>query len=471
MNKIVISSNDVLWNYLGTFFSMGINYMLLPFFLWHFSDDTLGLWYVYMSLSNMAALLIFGFSPSFSRNIAYCWNGAEELTATGKTDRSLGNGVDVHLFDTLMDACNKVYLFIGLIALLLLGSIGTIYIYSIAGPLRSRGLFMAWGVMVIAIFFNIYLGYYISLLSGIGYVAERNKAQVIAGIIRIILTGVLLASGMDLLGACIAYLLYGFFLRMICKKYFLNAINDRFPGYEHNSSIDRKEIMDCLRIIWPNTWRDGVVSISEYLITQAGTIICSLFLTLAETGIYSLSVQLITAIGKIARSFQIAYIPALQTAFITDNKKDSKELHAMCVSVFCITYVLGVTALYLIGLPLLRIIRPDMVIDKAVLLGIAVLQFIVILRNCYASYLSTTNRLDYWLAYILSGCTAVIVSVISFECYSLGIWSIILPAILAEAVYNTWYWPYKVHKELDMKIADIFPVGLKRLRNVFSKGC
>ena len=41
MGKIKILKRDIIWNYAGTVFSMGINYMLLPIFLFYFDENTL----------------------------------------------------------------------------------------------------------------------------------------------------------------------------------------------------------------------------------------------------------------------------------------------------------------------------------------------------------------------------------------------------------------------------------------------
>ena len=59
--KINISKKDVVWNYVGTIFSMGMGYLLLPFLLIYFDDETLGIWYIFMSLANIANLFVLVF--------------------------------------------------------------------------------------------------------------------------------------------------------------------------------------------------------------------------------------------------------------------------------------------------------------------------------------------------------------------------------------------------------------------------
>lgn len=136
--KINISKKDVVWNYVGTIFSMGMGYLLLPFLLIYFDDETLGIWYIFMSLANIANLFVFGFSPSFARNIAYCWNGTEKLVKSGKY--SIGVETDnfnSSLFMVILETCKEVYLVIALMATIFLSLVGTVYIHRVAGYMLS----------------------------------------------------------------------------------------------------------------------------------------------------------------------------------------------------------------------------------------------------------------------------------------------------------------------------------------------
>lgn len=460
--KIKISRKDIIWNYIGTLFNMGMGYLLLPFLLLYLDEDNLGLWYIFMNLSNIANLFIFGFSPSFARNIAYCWNGADKLKTTGKYEGAVSREeIDWELFSVLMATCRRVYLLIAIAAVFCLGIVGSIYLQAVAGYMMDIPHCIAWIIFLMAIFLNLFYGYYVSALSGIGKVAEKNHAQVIAGIVRVLLTGALLYFGMGFLGACIAYLFYGWFFRVLCRHYFEKAVSV-FNKDIKKCKMGHEEVRGCFRTIWPNTWRDGMVSVADYLCTQAGTIVCSFFLPLSETAIYSLSVQLITVVAKLARSFQIAYIPALQTAYIRDDKRDAKEIHSMCIFVYCIVFLLGMCGILVVGVPLIHFIKPEMDLDRWLLCGIGLSQFLVVWKNCYASYLSTTNRVEYWKAFICSGVCAVLGSVFFITFFEWGIWGIILAAVIAESAYNLWHWTLQVHRELHFGILEMFCIGKKK---------
>lgn len=462
--KIQISKKDVVWNYAGTLFNMGMGYLLLPFLLLYLDEDTLGLWYIFMNLANIANLFLFGFSPSFARNIAYCWNGAAKLAAKGKCETAARQeSVDWQLFAVLVRTCQSIYLLLAVGAVLCLGVAGSVYLQIVAGYMMETSNDIAWGIFLAAVFLNLYYGYYVSLLGGIGQVEQKNRAQVIAGIIRVLLTGSLLYLGFGFLGACVAYLCYGWVFRMLCRYYFEKALPKSARERVKRYKPERGRLKECFLTIWPNTWRDGMVSVSDYLCTQAGTLVCSFFLPLSVTGVYSLSVQLITVIAKLARSFQIAFIPALQTAYIREDKQEAKEIHSMCMLVYCVVFGIGMCGLITVGIELIQVIKPAMDLDRLLLCGIGLVQFLVVWRNCYASYLSTTNRVEYWRAFMVSGAASVLGSVVCLYGFHLGTAGIVWAAVITEVCYNTWKWTLQVHRELELGGRELIRLGFTRL--------
>ena len=98
--------------------------------------------------------------------------------------------------------------------------------------------------------------------------------------------------------------------------------------------------------MWHNAWRDGLVSVANYLSNQATVLIGSLYLTLAETGAYSLAVQLAQAIAQISSALYMAYQPTLQSAYVArNNEKIKNTLSAILLSFICLS-IAGFGALF-----------------------------------------------------------------------------------------------------------------------------
>lgn len=455
MKQINVAKKEVVWNYIGTLFNMGSNYFQLPFLLYFLNPDKLGLWYVLMSLSAISSLITFGFTPSFSRSVAYCWSGAKSLSKEGKVENVSSNGeIDYQLLANVFSTCKVVYFLMAVVATFFLATIGTIYINYIARNIMCINIKMGWAVFLLAVFINIYYGYYSALLVGSGGIKENSQAITISNIVRVLLLSILLWFGFDFLGVCISYFCYGFILRAVCKYVLDKRITLKKIVKEQNISISKKDITYCLETLWPNAWRDGMVSISDYVSTQAGTLICSGFMNLEQTATYSILSQVAVAIAKMSRSIDVAHLPVIQSAYVNDDKTKLKKIQAMCVAGYIIVFFIGTFGIVFIGLPIIHLLKPEILLDIYLFLGLAIYQFIISFRNCYSSYLSSTNRLWYWKSYIFASGVCLLLEIFLFNQTRLGGYVIVISSIVSEVIYNIWHWPRLVNRELNMEIHD-----------------
>lgn len=453
------------WNYIGTFVNMGIGVIMIPILLIYLDSETLGVWYVMQSFSTIANLFTFGFTPVFARNVAYSWNGASKLSKSGKDKIHPNKGkINYQLLKEVLCASRMIYLMLSVLAVGVIGIFGTIHIWNIAEAIMTASIKVSWGFFLGAIFLNIYYGYYHSYIVGIGLIKEANQILVVSSAVRLALMVMLMQIGWGILGGAIAYFVYGMVYRIFCKKTFYNVKELKYNKKMFQGiKVSTKQIKENISIIWYNAWRDGIVSVANYLQTQASTLICSGFLTLSQTATYSLTIQLITMISNIAQSIQNAYVPVMQGAFIQGDRNLLKKTHAFCLSCYTLVYILGVVGFLLIGVPIVSWLKPDVDISRFFLFVYAIYQFMITWRNCYGTYLSCTNRVIYWKSYILTGFASVFTYSLLLIYTDFGIWGIVITSIFAEGVYNFWKWTDLVNKELDFKIRDCFKVGKEEI--------
>ena len=317
-----------------------------------------------------------------------------------------------------------------------------------------------------SIFLNLYFGYYGSFLRGVGSIADVNKAIVFSKAAQIVVTILFLWLGFGLIGTGVAYLTYGTLYRLIAKKRFykykgigegLKKITIQIPG---------TEIKDMFLTVWYNAWREGLVSLSNYLSNQACTIIVSLYMPLTQTGAYSLGVQLCTAVAQVAGAMYRSNQPVLQSAYISNDKKAQKRTMSLIVFSFTSLDMLGMLTVTIIGLPILRLIRPESVIAPTVLLALGFYHFILNFRNCYTSYFSCTNRIPYVKAFIISSVTCIILAYLSMGELEMGIWGIIASQLISQLMYNAWVWTFKAHKELNLSAYETVYMGYEEMMKV-----
>lgn len=443
---------------------MGTNLLMLPFLMYFLSGDALGLWYIYASIGAIATLFDFGFGVTFARNVTYAWAGAKELKREGVTFVENGKP-NYRLMKRVLSTCKVIYGLIAGLALFLLLIGGTGYVIYIARNVTGTKHIIAWIIYAVAVSLNLYYGYYASFLRGVGNVAQANKNTVWARLIQIILMIVLLAIGFGLVGACVAYLAYGTVFRLLGKHYFYTYKGIGKKLNEVNEKTSRTEIKEMFLIVWHNAWRDGAISLCNYCCNQVSTLICSAYLSLAETGVYSIGVQIASAIATIAGTLYNTYQPELQASYVIDDKEKMKKTMSLIVVSFCYLFLLGTAGFCIAGMPLLKLIKPSAVTSIPILLGLCAYQFILKLRNCYTSYFSCTNRILYLNGFVTSAVLCVVLSFIAIGPLNLGVWGLIIAQIVSQAIYNVWKWPILAHKELGLILKSVFEIGTKEVEN------
>ena len=457
MAHINIGKSDLLWSYLGTFFSVSTNIILLPIIIAYLTENEVGLWYVFASISQFVVLFDFGFAPSFSRNIAYIWCGAKSLKKESVVSIN-DDKTDWMEFYIILHSCKYLYLFISLLALLILLSIGSVYIIKIS----STTYVSAWIVYSVAVFLNLLYGYYTSFLRGIGAVAEKNKSSIISKLFQLILCWLLLEMKLGLLGVSVAYLFSGIALRFSSKVYFdkYENIGQRLSTIIVDSLLNK--CIDRIKIIWHNSSREGLVTISNYINSQANTLICSYMIGLSATGSYGVSLQIATLVSSISSIPFAAFQSKMQEYAVSNNTESNEKLFSFSIISFVIAYV--VLALgSLICIPFIHFIKPSFVIDVNLYLLISLQIFLWALYGLYCSFISSFNELPYTKTYIISSVITVLLSICLVKFSNMGIWALVASPIIV-SFYNIWKWPRYVKQHyLNISNYEILKLGTSML--------
>lgn len=456
--SIKTTKKDIIWSYLSIFVSLFSNIIVLPITIYYLDSETLGLWYVFLSLGGIVTLFDFGFNPTFSRNITYCWSGAEKLKKNGifNSNKSEPN---YFLLQKVMYACKRIYLIIALSALTILLTLGTIYINYVSRNISGNEKNIAWILYSIAVFLNLYYGYFSSFLRGIGAVDKANKANVVSKILNMLLMFILLFLGYGILAVALAYCLSGFIFRTIAKNYFFNIEGIKANIKNNKIKFKFKELKEIYITIWPNAWREGLVAVSNYLSNQASTLICSALLTLTEAGIYSVSIQIIGCIVTVSGALYTAYQPELQAAQVSKDINKLKRLMSTAMFVYTILFIIGLIAFISIGIPILNIIKPDTVINIKLIIMVAIYQFLLTQHTYYASYISNSNYVPYVKPFLASSIIGTVFTVILIKVFDCGMWGLVIAPLIVQILYNNWNWPYRVLKSLNINLFEMLVIG------------
>ena len=424
MASISIGKKDVFWSYVGSFFRLAANIILLPFMLHFLSDEDLGLWYVFAGISQFVVLLDFGFAPALSRNIAYIWCGAKELKKEDVSEESHFE-TDYLAFKNILMTCKYIYLTLTIVAFILLSTAGTLYVLSLNSS--NKDVLLAWIIYGSGVLLNLYYSYFTSFLRGVGAVAQNNIAGVLSKLIQIVFSCILLFYGWGILGASIGYFVSGIVLRLYSTRAFYSYEDVGVSLKKLNISLRLKDCWNTFVIIWYNASKEGLITLSNFLSTQANTLICSSVLGLATTGSYGITVQLATIVTGMSNIFSIVYF------FLS------------IVAVLCIPIVIW--------------FKPTFNVDYYMMSALFGFMFIDKIYHNFTSYISNSNRLPYTIPFIVSSLISVFLSFSLASFTKMGIWALIVAPIIVALVYNVWKWPKFVLKENRIGFCDFINLG------------
>jgi len=446
-----IDKGDIIWSYLGVIVSFTSSVISLPIVIHFLDGDMLGLWYVFGSVGAITILFDFGFTVTFARNITYCWSGAAKLEKSGVT-QNVTKEPDFKMMRDVLFTCKRIYLIISLACFALLLTGGTVYIIHISSEIPGYTHVIAWIIFSLSAFLNLYYNYYDSFLRGVGAVKQANINRVCARMVQLLFMIVFLVLGWGILGLSIAGLLFGVVFRYMGKHYFYKyqGIGEKLDAVL--DPIIPAVIKDLFMTVWYNAWRDGVVSLSVYLSGQASVILCSLYLSLTETGIYSIGFQIANVVLAFAGTLYTTYQPAIQSNWIKGDLEEVRRIMIRIVSVYIVTYLVGAIGILVVGLPILKLIKPEVIVSIAVMIGIFFYLFIIGFRDCFTSYFSCTNRLIYVPAFFITSVASVLLSIILLQWGGLNVWGLIIAPVISQLLFNAWYWPAKGARELRIGI-------------------
>ena len=275
----------------------------------------------------------------------------------------------------------------------------------------------------------------------------------------------LLYLGYGILGASIGYFVSGLVLRFYSKYLFF-----RYEGIGKSlnnvkSTGNLKECWNMFVIIWHNASRDGLVTFSNYLTSQANTLICSSVLGLTTTGSYGISVQLATIVTGMANIPYTTYQSKMQEKLINNKKSDGLKIFAGSLLLFIAVFFI-LTLFSVLSIPVIRIFKPTFDLSYLMLFALFTFMFINKLYHLFASYISNSNRIPYTTGFVVSALISVILSYMMAAYTDLGIWALILAPIIVALLYNAWRWPYYVLKDNQISIKGFLSLGVLALKEL-----
>lgn len=440
-----IGKKDVMWGYVSLGMVHGINLILLPVILKFLNVQEVGLWYTFTSLYGLATLIDFGFQTVIGRNISYLWAGADKIQSDSFAN--INNKFNLNYFIEVISTVKFIYYGMGLIVLIFMSSIGTLYIIEVSRDEISVHIaLISYFIYLVSIILNITFSYWNALIKGIGAIKSYNQILILSKAIQLILSIVFLLCNMGLIGISLAYLISVIVNRIMQSKVFYNFSDETLKTYK---KVKLKFNREIFLTILPNTMKTGVLSLSNYLIINFPIILTSYYLSLEISGKFGLFNQILTIIITISNSYFNTYISKINYLRVKGNhdelikifKKALMTNYLLNFSAFLILVFLGNTFLKLIGTNYELITIIPMVIT-------IIYRFLYNNQCLFTTFLTTKNSIPNYIHFIVSAIATIIVQVLLLEFFEPNLLLLIIPLLIIQLLFNNWFWVYYVIKDM-----------------------
>jgi len=461
-----IGRKDVIWNFAATFMRVASGLIVLPLVLRLLPSPDVGLWNIFLSIGSIAALLDFGFSNAFSRNITYVFSGVKTLQSKGYSSVDKNDTtIDFGLLKSVISAMRRYYAILAIIFLAIFLAISHFYMSYILEKEHYTGdiktVWISWFTYGGLVAYQLYTYYYGSLLTGRGLVKRNLQIIIVSQGFRIISTIILLLLGFGLFSLVVGFFVSDFLNRTLCYYAFYDK------KIKHDIKVSKPiPVNEVMKIMTPNAVKIGVTTLGGFLITRGILLISPLYLSLPQIASYGTTKQMIDLIASIGGIWFSTYYPKVTLYRVNDQMDGVKRLYIKGKLALIFVFIICGLGIIFVGPPLLDLIHSKThLIPGAMIFVFLIVAFLESNQSISSGYLLTKNEVPFMKASIFSGLAVLILLFASFYFTDLGIWGMILAPGIAQISYQNWKWPLLVSRELKLTIADY----KKTLKDTFKK--
>jgi O-antigen/teichoic acid export membrane protein len=409
--------------------------LVLPLILSRFSTEEIVLWYLFNSIISLQLLADLGFTPTFSRVIAYAMAGASEL----EDYRDAGAGRNAGapnwgLMDRIWSTSCGVYSRLVAVVILFLATLGTAALLRpIAVVSRPDLAWAAWGIILIASSITMWGNTYSAYLQGINQIALLRRWDIFTSLGSIFTSFGILMLGGHLFSLVLVMEIW-LIINVLRNRWLCGVVeNRRFRNFTAKG-IDKQVIS----VVWPSAWRSGVGVMMSYGLTQLSGIIYAQFSSAPGVAAYLISLRVLEMISSFSQAPFYSKLPLLARLRSAGKLYDQVRLAKRGMNLAHWSYVLCFIALGVMAQPLLKLIGSHADFANPllwILMGFG--GFVERYGAMHLQLYSTTNHIVWHIANGITGAIYIAVSILLFGV--IGVYAFPLALILGQLGFYSWY--------------------------------
>lgn len=411
--------------------------VVLPLVLNRLSTSEIALWYLFSTIIGLQVLADVGFSPTFSRIIAYGMGGLSTFEIKDLRNLKKSPALAEANWETIEKICSTmraIYLRLTVISIFLLSTMGT---WAMLRPISkmsdTRFGWIAWGVILLASSFNLLGNSYSSYLQGLNQIALLRRWEILTSLGAIGTSFIVLLTGGGLLGLVIAN--QGWLILNILRNYWLCS---KIEGGRFRNFTRKKIDPIVFQAVWPSAWRSGLGAFMTYGLVQLSGIIYAQFGTESGVASYLLALRLMQMVSQLSQAPFYSKLPLLARLRSEGNLEQQIKVAKRGMTLAYWTYVVGFISLGLLSTHLLKLIGSNAEFVNPLLWGIMGLSvFAERYGAMHIQLYSTTNHIIWHIANGVSGVIYLVVSLSLFK--KIGVYAFPLGTLVGYLGFYCWY--------------------------------
>lgn len=398
----------------------------------------IGLWYVMLNISGLAVVVELGFAVTIGR-YASCFTGGMRnipefgLAAIAPEAQTQWEGIR-----GLIRMARRLYRIFAVLMLGVILILWGIWMWRIpAAPPFGSVATAQFLVLFLGMAFNMTGFFWPAILMGMNEVRRVNQYQAAGLLIGYTVTALGLLAGGGLWALIAGQILLSVFPRL-ASRIRLQAL---LPV------VQEPPVELSWRMLWPVTWRTGVITLAMNLCVQATTLICSWVTDLATTAQYGLSLQMALMLHLVASLWLVVKTPQLSILRGRAEWVAVRRLVKQRLSLTLATYVLGAVAVLVAGPWVLeRLGSHTSLLARGPLMLMFAWIGVEVFAGFHSAIILTGNTTPHLRTYVVAGLAAVILGGMLGRPF--GVYGIMAGSLLAQAGWNYWRVPWLAWRQL-----------------------
>lgn len=409
--------------------------LVLPLLLTRLSTGEIALWYLFSSIITLQTLVDLGFSPTFTRVIAYAMGGAENLKDLRGVRESASSGKpNWSVMERIWSTIRSVYLRLTSITITLLAVIGTVALLRPISQMEHQSdAWISWFLIVVISGITSWGTMYSSFLQGINQIAVFRRWEALTSLGATATSIFVLYAGGKILELVVANQAWAVIAvirnRWLCRSAEHGKLK-AFRGLEIDDNV--------LSAVWPSAWRSGLGITMSFGLVQATGLIYAQFGSAAGVASYLIALKLIQTISLFSQAPFYSKLPLLARLRSEGKLADQIAVAQRGMVVAYWTFVLCFLLAGFCAHPLLSLIKSQVqFVDPLMwsLMGIAF--FVERYGAMHIQLYSTTNHIIWHIATGFSGIINILVNVLLFR--YVGVYSFPIGILSGYLGFYCWY--------------------------------